>query len=82
MKTLKIIYYRRKVKEAVAYAKYWGDKAIASLPNMEKWTACIDHMMYWLCKSIEYAVSANKEGVLTRTPSFLRKNNKRLYEGG
>ena len=61
MKTLKIIYYRRKVKEAVAYAKYWGDKAIASLPNMEKWTACIDHMMYWLCKSIEYAVSANKE---------------------
>ena len=61
MKTLKIIYYRRKVKEAVAYAKYWGDKAIASLPNMEKWTACLDHMMYWLCKSIEYAVSANKE---------------------
>ena len=45
MKTLKIIYYRRKVKEAVAYAKYWGDKAIASLPNMEKWTACIDHMI-------------------------------------
>ena len=31
MKTLKIIYYRRKVKEAVAYAKYWGDGEMDSL---------------------------------------------------
>ena len=61
MKTLKIIYYRMKVKEAYSYFDYWCHKALAHIKDTEKWKACFDHMMYWCYKMSDYNVAIRKE---------------------
>ena len=61
MKTLKIIYYRIKFKEALTYAEYWKDKADGSLKSMKQWATYVDHTFYWMFKAIEYGYAMDKE---------------------
>lgn len=61
MKTIKAIYYSMKQSEARSYFNYWRDKALACINNTEKWKACLDHMMYWLYKMLDYNIAIHKE---------------------
>ncbi len=61
MKTLKVLYYRIKQKNAYLYFKYWHKKALANMEDIEKCGACFDHMMYWISKMLDYNVAIRKE---------------------
>lgn len=61
MKTLKIIYYRIKFKEALTYAEYWKDKANGSFKSMKQWATYVDHTFYWMFKALEYCIAMDKE---------------------
>ncbi len=61
MKTLKIIYYRIKFKEAMSYAEYWREKFNANLKDIEKGKACLDHVIYWMYKMLDYSNAMDKE---------------------
>lgn len=52
MKTLKILYYRMKQKNAHLCFKYWHKKALANMDDVEKGTACFGHMMHWIIKNV------------------------------
>ena len=61
MKTLKIIYYRIKFKEAMSYAEYWRERLNVNLKDIEKWKACSEHVIYWMRKMLEYIDAMDKE---------------------
>lgn len=62
MKVLKIIYYRIKFKEANFYSQYWAEKVKTANPkDIEKWSAYMDHMVYWWSKMLDYCIARNKE---------------------
>ena len=61
MKTLKILYYHMKQKNAHLCFKYWHKKALANMDDVEKGTACFGHMMHWISKMLDYNVAIRKE---------------------
>jgi hypothetical protein len=61
MKTLKFIYYRIKFKEALSYAEYWRENFNANLKDVEKGKVCLDHVIYWMSKMLEYIDAMDKE---------------------
>lgn len=61
MKTLKILYYYMKQKNAHLYFDYWHNKALANMKDTKKLGACFDHMMYWVYKMLDYNVAIHKE---------------------
>lgn len=61
MKTLKILYYRMKQKNAHSCFYYWHKKAVANIHDTKKWNAYSKHAKYWLDKSVEYNIAIRKE---------------------
>lgn len=61
MKTLKVLYYRMKQKNAYLHFNYWHKKALANTKDIEKWGACFNHMMHWISKMLDYNVAIRKE---------------------
>lgn len=61
MKTLKVLYYHMKQKNAHLYFSYWHKKARANITDIEKWRACCDHMMYWISKMVDYNAAIHRE---------------------